>query len=656
MAGVSGDISPLAVYAPDLYLKQMQLQRAQAYAQALQEQGLQSPGNTPYGGLASAAKSLAGALLGRQAMDNTASLYQGMSAPGGSNPGQVSNAAGADASSGAPPPTAATGSAPIPDVAPSTPAPQPQQPQAQMQQGTAPGTTIPGTNIPLIPGMDPRQAWNYFLTNPAGYQAEWAKNFEQTDTQKNTAAAYGAGTPQYQTYLKQLAQKNIGENLRPGGGIYVPGQGLVAAMPNSSGVNSYQMPDGQIGQQMAPGAEQALAQSGYASAAGAAALKPHTGWTATGQPIPSNELTMSGNAGAFGIGAPQPAPAAGQQPLGIRTNNPGNLQPGGQQASFSTPTAGILAASANLDAYAKQGINTISGIVGKWAPQTGGNNTQAYVADVAQRLGVNPNQPLNLQDHNVKGALLEAMFQHENGNKFQAPSQGQQQSQGALMPELMPGQANYMQAQAKDAADRHDAAVAAAAESPMRINVLDNIIDLSSKGVATGPGQDWQQSILGYAANTPVLAKLMGSQQSDVAKFQELQKFTYQNAIRNWQVAGGTGTDNQMAAMSHANPNDHLFPQALQAIAKWGKASELAIQGKANAQDQFLGQNGQTPANQIKFESTWRNAFDPKVFQYSLMNPQEKQAFAAQQLKTPQAAKAFLAKQQQLQALGALPQ
>jgi hypothetical protein len=143
--------------------------------------------------------------------------------------------------------------------------------------------------------------------------------------------------------------------------------------------------------------------------------------------------------------APQNAPAPAQpaiQPaqmtLGLRNNNPGNLMPGGKMATFPSMSAGIQAASSNLDAYAKQGINTVAGIVSKWAPQYNDqgqqiNDTPAYIAHVSQMLNVQPNQPLNLADPNVHRAVLGALFTHENG-----PVAGSLLSQQAAGPQSQP--------------------------------------------------------------------------------------------------------------------------------------------------------------------------------------------------------------------------
>ena len=83
-----------------------------------------------------------------------------------------------------------------------------------------------------------------------------------------------------------------------------------------------------------------------------------------------------------------------------------------------------------------------------------------------------------------------------------------------------------------------------------------------------------------------------------------------------------------------ANPNDKMFPQAVQTMAKWAKAGELALQAKASAQDAWLARQGNNPAAQNQFESAWRTNFDPRIYQMKLMNGDELNSFVS---KLPQA-------------------
>src|SRR6185312_13614727 len=95
------------------------------------------------------------------------------------------------------------------------------------------------------------------------------------------------------------------------------------------------------------------------------------------------------------------------EPRGIRNNNPLNIedgpfaqsQPGyagsdGRFAKFQTPDHGVAAASSLLDNYGGKGLNTVAGIIGRWAPASDGNNVSAYAADVAGKLGLDPNAPI----------------------------------------------------------------------------------------------------------------------------------------------------------------------------------------------------------------------------------------------------------------------
>lgn len=121
-------------------------------------------------------------------------------------------------------------------------------------------------------------------------------------------------------------------------------------------------------------------------------------------------------------------------PRGLRNNNPLNIEAGpftqgqegfvgsdGRFARFAEPQQGVDAASKLLDVYgSKHGLNTVRGIIGRWAPSAeAGNNTGGYVASVAARLGVDPDQPLG-PEH--RQALIAAMGQFENGRPIQMAS------------------------------------------------------------------------------------------------------------------------------------------------------------------------------------------------------------------------------------------
>lgn len=104
-------------------------------------------------------------------------------------------------------------------------------------------------------------------------------------------------------------------------------------------------------------------------------------------------------------------------PLGVRNNNPGNLRPAGTSTGFQqfeTPEAGLTALDQNLQAYGKRGINTIEGVINRWAPSSE-NNTSSYVKSVSQRLGIPANQPIDLNSPYVRQALSTAIMLQENG-------------------------------------------------------------------------------------------------------------------------------------------------------------------------------------------------------------------------------------------------
>ena len=120
-------------------------------------------------------------------------------------------------------------------------------------------------------------------------------------------------------------------------------------------------------------------------------------------------------------------------PRGIRNNNPGNIERGPRKwqgeiigddprfATFETPEAGIRALAKNLLTYhEKHGLNTVDGIIGRWAPANE-NATAAYAAAVAKELGVGVGDQLDLRNPDTLSKLTTAIIRYENGQQPYKP-------------------------------------------------------------------------------------------------------------------------------------------------------------------------------------------------------------------------------------------
>lgn len=87
---------------------------------------------------------------------------------------------------------------------------------------------------------------------------------------------------------------------------------------------------------------------------------------------------------------------------------------------FASPQAGVRAGTKVLLTYFNDyGLNTIEAIIRRWAPDSE-NNTQAYIEDVCQRVGVAAGDAVDLTDPIVMVNLVAAIVKHENGEVLDA--------------------------------------------------------------------------------------------------------------------------------------------------------------------------------------------------------------------------------------------
>lgn len=117
-------------------------------------------------------------------------------------------------------------------------------------------------------------------------------------------------------------------------------------------------------------------------------------------------------------------------PRGIRNFNPGNLrkskdkwqglaekQPDREFFTFKSPAWGIRAIAVTLITYQdKHRRDSVKKIINRWAPPNE-NDTAAYINSVAGRIGVKPDQAVNVHQYDVMRPLVEAIIRHENGSQ-----------------------------------------------------------------------------------------------------------------------------------------------------------------------------------------------------------------------------------------------
>lgn len=113
---------------------------------------------------------------------------------------------------------------------------------------------------------------------------------------------------------------------------------------------------------------------------------------------------------------PQLMGAGGQamnNPLGLTyAGQPGATQVG-RFASFATPEEGWNAMRAQFGMYADRGINTVRGLITRWAPPNE-NDTAGYIAYVARQTGLDPDAQIDLRDRDIQNRIFAPMRAREN--------------------------------------------------------------------------------------------------------------------------------------------------------------------------------------------------------------------------------------------------
>lgn len=200
------------------------------------------------------------------------------------------------------------------------------------------------------------------------------------------------------------------------------------------------------------------------------------------------------------------------------------------------------------------------------------------------------------------------------------PNGGGSGSAPGTLSSLSPAQQSSLTAQGGSAnaaaQDLHNAA----ADAPMRLNLLQQARD-SLAGINTGPGSDWRNTAKSFFnALAPDMAKKIGWT-GDVQNYDEFKKILTNYASS---VSGslGSGTDARLNAAITGNANPNISKFANEDIL----AKTMAAEKMRAAQDYAFQNSGLMTDKFNQWQSQWNKAVDPQAFAYDSMSPKQRRA------------------------------
>lgn len=170
----------------------------------------------------------------------------------------------------------------------------------------------------------------------------------------------------------------------------------------------------------------------------------------------------------------------------------------------------------------------------------------------------------------------------------------------------------------------------AAADAPMRVNLLNTARDQLANLDATGPGTDWRNHFASMLQASPVLGNALSAMgvtdPTKIASFDEFKKILTNYASS---VSGslGTGTDARLNAAVTGNANPNISKMANEDIL----VKTIAAEKMRAAQDYAFQQSGLTTDKFNQWQSQWNKDVNPDAFAFGEMSPTQQQAFLKRQ-------------------------
>lgn len=199
---------------------------------------------------------------------------------------------------------------------------------------------------------------------------------------------------------------------------------------------------------------------------------------------------------------------------------------------------------------------------------------------------------------------------------------GYQPPTGTVRPGLAPGEADARGVQAKANAERGVSIINDLANAKNDLFNYRELAQLSNE-FNPGTGADSMYKVNGYLSR--FLPSGLAPSDKELSSYQTFSKLATQIAAQQQKSLGGVA-DNTLQTLMKANPNPNMQRTTIQNVTSYLQGLSLARMGKASAYQQWLD-NGNSPANEHKFESAWNQAYDPRVYMIAAMSPEQRSGY-----------------------------
>lgn len=183
-----------------------------------------------------------------------------------------------------------------------------------------------------------------------------------------------------------------------------------------------------------------------------------------------------------------------------------------------------------------------------------------------------------------------------------------------------------------------DANRIAAQLAPQQLDQIDKALGISA-ALSTGGGSDWASKRANIESAMAAFIPGFDTAENDATKLQLLDKYAERIAADSARVLGANATtDAARESITRQNANIGYTKDAVQSVLRYAKAQTLAMEAKGDAQEAWLKSEGKGITKQHEFETAWRQAYDPILFQLEAATDEEAKEISKKLTKEQKAA------------------